>query len=179
LEHEEDLRKLSTMEEQDALKLQDEMYMAQAMEVACQNLKRPFGALLVDTREGEVIASAVNRSYRNPVAHGEMEVIQAAGEKAKGDVRWSDCTLYTTAEPCSMCMSGILWAGITRVVYGTTIPTLHRLGYRQIDIRAQEVIDRSGENLGCTLTGGIKETECDALFAAAIKLDKKSIGKNT
>lgn len=148
--------------------------MAQAMETACQNLKRPFGALLVDVREGEVLASAVNRSYRNPVAHGEMEVIQAAGKNAKGDIRWSDCTLYTTAEPCSMCMSGILWAGISRVVFGSSIPTLHELGYRQIDLRAQEIIDRAKGNLGCELTGGVKEHECDALFAAAIKLEKKS-----
>lgn len=73
-----------------------------------------------------------------------------------------------------MCMSGILWAGISRVVYGSSIPTLHDLGYRQIDLRAQEVIDRARGNLGCELVGGIKEQECDALFAAAIKLEKKS-----
>jgi tRNA(Arg) A34 adenosine deaminase TadA len=162
------------MEECEAVQLQDEMYMSQAMETACQNLKRPFGALLVDVKEGEILASAVNRSYRNPVAHGEMEVIQAAGEKAKGDVRWSDCTLYTTAEPCPMCMSGILWAGISRVVYGSSIATLHELGYRQIDLSAQEVVDRAKGGLGCELVGGVKESECDALFAAAMKLERKS-----
>lgn len=150
--------------------------MEQAIETACQNLQRPFGALLVDTREGEVIASAVNRSYRNPVAHGELEVIRAAGKNAKGDVRWSECTLYTTAEPCPMCMSGILWAGIARVVYGSSIRTLHKLGYRQIDLRAEEVIARAAGDLGCELRGGVKEAECDALFAAAIKLEKKSRG---
>lgn len=164
------------MEERDAVKLQDEMYMAQAMETACQNLKRPFGALLVDVKEGEVVAAAVNRSYRNPVAHGEMEVIQAAVDKTKGDMRWSDCTLYTTAEPCPMCMSGILWAGISRVVYGSSIRTLHELGYRQIDLCAEEVVERARGGLACELVGGVKEAECDALFAAAIKLEKKSNG---
>jgi tRNA(Arg) A34 adenosine deaminase TadA len=164
------------MDAVEAIRLQDETYMEQAMETACQNLKRPFGALLVDTREGEVIAAAVNRSYRNPVAHGELEAIRVAGKNAKGDIRWSECTLYTTAEPCPMCMSGILWAGISRVVYGSSITTLHELGYRQIDIRAEEVIRRAAGNLTCELVGGVKESECDALFAAAIKLEKKSNG---
>lgn len=156
--------------------LQDEAYMAQTMETACQNLKRPFGAMLVDHREGEVLAAAVNRAYRNPVAHSELEVIRAAGKTAKGDIRWGDCTLYVTAEPCPMCISGILWTGIARVVYGTSAETLKKLGYRYINISAQEVVDRAMDGLTCELVGGVKEAECDALFSAAIKLDKKSNG---
>ena len=164
------------MDVTDAQTLQDETYMAQTMEIACQNLKRPFGAILVDHREGEVLASAINRAYRTPVAHSELEVIRAVGRTAKGDVRWGDCTLYVTAEPCPMCMSGILWTGIYRVVYGTSAATLKSLGYRYIDISAEEVVSRAMEGLTCELVGGVKEAECDALFAAAIKLDKKSNG---
>lgn len=162
------------MTEESAARLQHESYMRQAMEAACQNLKRPFGALLLDHREGEVLATAVNRSYRDPVAHGEMELIHRAAAKARGDVRWGDCTLYTTAEPCAMCISGILWAGISRVVYGTSVETLHRMGYRQIRLRAAEVVERAGPNLGTELVGGILEEECDELFAAAMKLQRKS-----
>lgn len=162
------------MTEENPERLQHENYMRQAIEAACQNLKRPFGALLLDHREGEVLATAVNRSYRNPVAHGEMEVIHRAAEKARGDVRWEDCTLYTTAEPCSMCISGILWAGIPRVVFGTSVTSLHRMGYRQIRLRAAEVVDRAGPNLGTELIGGVLEAECDELFAAAMKLERKS-----
>jgi len=150
--------------------------MEQAIEVACQNLKRPFGALIVDTREGEVIASAVNRSYRNPTAHGELEAIREAGNSTKGDIRWSDCTLYTTAEPCPMCMAGILWTGISRVVFGTSVATLRDLGYRQIDFSAEEMLRRAKDGMTCELVGGMKESDCDALFAAAIKLEKKSHG---
>lgn len=149
-------------------------YMKQAIEAACQNLRRPFGALLLDHREGEVIATAVNRSYRNPVAHGELAVIRRAADKNGGDVRWGDCTLYTTAEPCSMCISGILWAGIPRVVYGSSVATLHGMGYRQIRLRAAEVVERGEPRLTCELIGGVMEAECDALFAAAIKLERKS-----
>lgn len=151
-----------------------ELYMKQAIEAACQNLQRPFGALLLDEKEGEVLATAVNRSYRNPVAHSELEVINEAVRRAGGDVQWEECVLYTTAEPCPMCMSGILWTGIPKVIFGSSIQTLVKLGYRQIDIEAQEVVSRAKGNLKCELTGGIMEAECDALFAAAIKLDKKS-----
>lgn len=153
-----------------------EAYMRRTMEIACQNLQRPFGALLVDSREGEVIAAAVNRAYRNPVAHSELEVIHEAVRRFGGDVRWSDCTLYVTAEPCPMCMSGILWTGIPRVVYGSHVTTLRDLGYRHIALRAQDVINAATGEMGCELVGGILEEECDALFAAAIKLEKKSKG---
>lgn len=164
------------MHAEEAVKLQDEQYMAQAIETACQNLKRPFGALLVDMREGEVLAAAVNRSYRNPVAHGELEAIREAGRTAKGDIRWEECTLYTTAEPCPMCMTGILWTGIARVVYGTSAHTLKEMGFRSIDLPAAEIVQRAGESLPCELVGGVKESECNALFAAAMKLEKKSNG---
>jgi len=151
-----------------------EAYMRQAMEIACQNLQRPFGALLVDTREGEVLASAVNRAYRNPVAHSEMEVIHEAVRRFAGEVRWSDCTLYVTAEPCPMCMSGILWTGIPRVVFGSSMRTLRDLGYRHIALPARDVIAAAAGPLDCELVGGILEKDCDALFTAAIKLEKKS-----
>ena len=156
--------------------LEHTAYMKQTIETACQNLQRPFGALLLDHREGEVLATAVNRAYRNPVAHAELEVIQKVVNKLGGDVRWGDCTMYVTAEPCSMCISGILWAGIPRVVYGSSIDTLHDLGYRQIRLRAAEVVERAGPNLGTELIGGVMEEECDALFTAAIKLERKSKG---
>jgi tRNA(Arg) A34 adenosine deaminase TadA len=155
------------------LLLEHQEYMQQAIEVACQNLARPFGALLVDAREGEVLARAVNRSYRNPTAHSELEVIHEAARKASGDVRWGDCVLYVTAEPCPMCMTGILWAGIPRVVYGSQVTTLRELGYRHIALRAQEVVERATGGLTCELIGGILEKDCDALFAAAIKLERR------
>lgn len=162
------------MSQESSHAIEHEAYMKRAIETACQNLQRPFGALLVDSREGEVLATAVNRSYRNPVAHSELEVINEAVRRAGGDVRWQDCTLYVTAEPCAMCMSGILWTGIPQVVFGSSIATLRDLGYRHIDICAAEVVDRARGGLTCRLLGGILEKECDALFAAAIKLEKKS-----
>jgi tRNA(Arg) A34 adenosine deaminase TadA len=71
--------------------------------------------------------------------------------------------LYTTAEPCPMCMAAILWAGIGTVVFGTDIPTLVRCGWGQIDIRAEEVAKRTPFT-ECRLVGGVLREECDALF---------------
>lgn len=66
-----------------------------------------------------------------------------------------------------MCQAAALWSGIEKVVFGTSIRTLQRLGWRQIDILAEEVIRRSSA-WTCTVIGGILERECDALFEKAI-----------
>jgi tRNA(adenine34) deaminase len=56
-----------------------------------------------------------------------------------------------------------LWSGIETVVFGTSIRSLQRMGWRQIDILAEEVIRRSPA-WNCTLIGGVLERDCDALF---------------
>ena len=72
-----------------------------------------------------------------------------------------------TAAPCPMYQAAILWTGIETVVFGTSIRSLQRLGWRQIDILAEEVVRRSPA-WNCTLIGGVMERECDALFYWAI-----------
>ena len=167
---------MADMNQEERVVLEHRGYMKQAIEIACQNLQRPFGALLVDSVEGEVIASAVNRSYRNPVAHSELEVIHKAVEQNAGDVAWQNTVMYVTAEPCPMCMAGILWTGIPKVVYGSTMMTLKELGYRHIAVPATQMTAAATGNLSCELIGGVLETDCDALFAAAMKLERKSRG---
>ncbi len=66
-----------------------------------------------------------------------------------------------------MCQAAALWSGIEKVVYGTSIRTLQRLGWQQIDILAEEVIRRT-PGWNCTLIGGILEQECDTLFERAM-----------
>lgn len=66
-----------------------------------------------------------------------------------------------------MCEAAILWSGIETVVFGTSIRFLQRLGRRQIDILAEEVVRRSPA-WTCVLIGGVMEKECDALFESAI-----------
>ena len=65
-----------------------------------------------------------------------------------------------------MCQGAILWAGIRRVVFGTSIETLRKLGWRQIEIPAAEVVRRTPE-AECELIGAVLERECDDLFRVA------------
>lgn len=75
-----------------------------------------------------------------------------------------------------MCQSAIAWAGIPDVYYGISIPRLHDMGWRQIDIRAEEVIRRTPFR-EIRIVGGILENECDALFAAAAATRRTDSGK--
>ncbi|TVQ55438.1 MAG: nucleoside deaminase [Spirulina sp. DLM2.Bin59] len=82
----------------------------------------PVGAVVVDGR-GELIAQGGNRKERdrNPTAHAEILVIQAASQKLQ-TWRLTDCTLYVTLEPCPMCTGAILQARLGLLVYGTDDP---------------------------------------------------------
>ena len=138
-----------------------ESFMRHAIEVAKANPRHPFGAVIVDSASELIVAEGVNRSSKNPTLHGEIQVIN--NYAASGGTDWHRLTLYTTAEPCPMCMSAILWSGVKSLVYGTSIPTLVRLGWDQIDIRATEVAARSHQT-NCDVIPGVLVSECDALF---------------
>ncbi len=81
----------------------------------------PVGAVIV--RDGAVIARGGNRTLRDrdPTAHCEMLAIRAAAA-ALGSERLSDCDLYVTLEPCTMCAAAISFARIRRLYYGATDP---------------------------------------------------------
>lgn len=145
--------------------LDHEKFMRLAIEQAKKMPKFPFGAVIVDSRTGEVLAEGHNRSTLDPTFHGEMDVIHRLAASPKRPANWAPLVLYTTAEPCSMCQSGIEWAGIGAIVYGSSIPLLQRLGWWQIDVRAEEIIRRTPFRR-TALLGGVLEQECDALFTA-------------
>ncbi|CAN5640959.1 MAG: nucleoside deaminase [Actinomycetota bacterium] len=141
-----------------------EAYMRLAIEAASKNPDSPFGAVIVDDASGEVLATAFNEGHKNPVRHGETAAIYDLAEKNPG-VEWNSLTLYTTAEPCPMCAGAIIWAGIPRVVIGTSAETLKKLGMLRTEIPIHEVVARSafGE---VDITRGVLESECDALYEA-------------
>ena len=132
------------------------------------NPKYPFGSVIVRLSDAAAVAEGYNRTPINPTWHGEMEAIGQYAAKHPGS-DWSGLVLYTTGEPCAMCQSAILWAGIAGVVFGTSIPFLFGLGGWGINIRAEEVIKRSPFR-HCTLIGGVLEQDCNALFVGAQKL---------
>lgn len=144
--------------------------MQRAIAAASGNLRHPFGAVIADPLSGTVFAEACNRSAEDPTLHGEMAAIRQLVQSGAAE-DWRRLTLYTTAEPCPMCMSAILWSGLSGVVYGTSIPSLLRFGWKQIELRASEVVERSFHR-EFQLTVGILERECDELFRAASRFQQ-------
>lgn len=89
----------------------------------------PFGACIV--KDGEVIATAHNMVLKNndPTAHGEISAIRKACETL-GTFDLSGCELFTTGEPCPMCLCACMWANIDHVYYGCTIEDNELIGFR-------------------------------------------------
>ena len=83
------------------------------------NAGGPFGAVIV--KDGEIIARGWNKvtSTNDPTAHAEVTTIREACKKL-GTFDLSDCELYTSCEPCPMCLAAAYWAGIKKIYYGNT-----------------------------------------------------------
>jgi tRNA(Arg) A34 adenosine deaminase TadA len=140
-------------------------YMRHAIELAAKVPERPFAALIVSQHTGSVLAEGWNQSTSNPTWHGEIVAINRFVEQGHS-VRNEPLILYSTAEPCPMCQGAILWAGVQTVVYGSSIRFLQQLGWKQIDISASEMAERT-PFIRCSVIGGILEAECNALFETA------------
>jgi guanine deaminase len=94
-------------------------FMRRAIAIALENIRAgggPFGAVVA--KDGRVIAEGVNRvtASNDPTAHAEVVAIREAC-RALGDFQLSGCNLYTTCEPCPMCLGAIYWARPARVFY--------------------------------------------------------------
>lgn len=140
----------------------DSYYMQKLVALAKTGDNSPFTAMVVSNSTGKILCYGVNHQQDGAIWHGEMAAI-ANCEKKYPNLNWKDTTLYTTGEPCPMCMSAIVWTGITRTVYGTSIPTLSKDGIDQISIRASKVISKSKFYHG-ELVGGVLQNETDQLF---------------
>lgn len=101
---------------------QDKMFMREAIRLADESVKNgggPFGAVIV--RDGKIIAGRSNSVTLNndPTAHAEVNTIREAC-RLLGTFDLSDCVIYTSCEPCPMCLGAIYWARIGRIYYGNT-----------------------------------------------------------
>jgi tRNA(adenine34) deaminase len=138
----------------------DERFMRLALDEARQ-ADFPFGAIIV--REGKVIARGGNRgkARHDPTAHGEMVAIRNAVESPGADAL-KGATLYTTGEPCAMCIGAIIWCHIGRVVYAASIAQLATL-MDQIMIGSADIAARE-TFAPVSITGGVLADEAMALF---------------
>lgn len=101
----------------------DQDYMQKAIDIGQKGMRigagGPFGAIVV--RNGEILSEAHNGvfAYNDPTAHAEVQAIRAACQKID-HYQLEGATLYTTCEPCPMCLGAIYWARPDRVVYACT-----------------------------------------------------------
>ena len=107
------------------------------MEKAIENSKKwqkleggPFGAVIV-SKQGEIIANGNNRvlKEKDPTQHAEIVAIREACKKLN-TYDLSEYELYTSCEPCPMCLSAIIWANIKNVYYGCTKEDAGKIGFR-------------------------------------------------
>ena len=107
-------------------------FLRRAIALATQNVLTgaggPFGALIV--RDGAILAEAVNTvtATNDPTAHAEVNAIRAAA-KALGAFSLAGCELYTSCQPCPMCLSAAYWARIGQVYYGASAADAARAGF--------------------------------------------------
>jgi len=107
-------------------------FMARAIELAIENVRSgrggPFGAVIV--RGGEIIAEGANSvtTTNDPTAHAEVLAIRAACARV-GAFELRGCELYTSSEPCPMCLGAIYWARPDRVYFGGSAADASRAGF--------------------------------------------------
>jgi tRNA(adenine34) deaminase len=139
----------------------DERYMSLALDEARQG-DFPFGAVIV--REGQVLARGRNlgRTNGDPTAHGEIIAIRRCLAD-HGEAALQGSTLYTSGEPCAMCMGAILWCRIGRLVFAASV--------QQIATKMDDIMISSAELaakapfLPITITGGVLANQAMQLLA--------------
>jgi tRNA(Arg) A34 adenosine deaminase TadA len=144
--------------------MDDSHGMRLAIETARQGIadgQSPFGAAVV--KDGQVVAVAHNTVLRdtNPTAHAEINALRAAALVLK-TIRLSGCTLYSSCEPCPMCLAAIHWAKVDRVVFGAHIEDASRAGFSELPISAKQMAELGRSPL--RVEKGPLHDECAGLF---------------
>lgn len=109
-------------------------YMEKALEISTTGINNkdggPFGAVIVDS-SGNIVGNGNNRVFKNcdPTAHAEIVAIRDACKKLNTN-DLTGCTLYTTCEPCPMCLSAIIWSNIKTFYFGCNRKDAANIGFR-------------------------------------------------
>jgi tRNA(Arg) A34 adenosine deaminase TadA len=140
---------------------EDERFMRIAIDEA-RRADFPFGAVIV--RDGKISARGRNlgRTTDDPTAHGEMVAIRRA-LKAHGSKALRGATIYTSGEPCAMCMGAILWCRFGRLVFAASVDQL-ATKIDQIMISSADLAARA-KYAPISITGGVLADEAMKLFA--------------
>ena len=130
---------------------EDARFMALAIKLSEENVDNgggPFGAVIV--RDGKIVATGTNRVTldNDPTAHAEISAIRAAC-RALGTFRLENCTIYSSCEPCPMCLSALYWAGVSRICYGNTKTDAKEIDFDDSFIYDQLELDYAQRSIKC------------------------------
>jgi guanine deaminase len=122
----------------------------------------PFGAVIV--RGDKVLTAAHNTVLRDldPTAHAEVNAIRQAATALSG-IDLAGCTMFTTCEPCPMCLAAIHWSKLDRVIFGASIADAAAAGFSELRVQAEVLVKMGGSRL--KVEAGMLRDECRTLFA--------------
>jgi tRNA(Arg) A34 adenosine deaminase TadA len=125
-----------------------------------------FGAVIA--KEGRIISRAhdLETTAKDPTSHAEMNAIKEASGKLDG---FAGCVLVSTHEPCPMCATAAVWAGISKIAYGYSIQEAIRQGRRRIDLTAREIFERAGVNI--KIHENVLAFECSVLYRRDVRAE--------
>lgn len=137
----------------------DKIFLRKAVEIAADGIKNgggPFGAVV--SKDGKIISEAFNRVVltHDPTAHAEILAIRKAASVLESHIL-DDCTLYSSCEPCPMCLGAVYWAGIKRVVYACDRGDAEEAGFSDKLIYEEIMLDPADRKIifiRLTGTGG-------------------------
>lgn len=148
-------------------------FMARAIELSLANVRSgqggPFAAVVV--KDGAIVGEGTNRvtSRHDPTAHAEVEAIRAACA-ALGDFQLAGCDIYTTCEPCPMCLGAIYWARPDRVYFGNTAADAAAIGFDDATIYRQLALPHGERSI--PMRQLMREEAQEAFRAWRDKVDK-------
>jgi guanine deaminase len=127
----------------------DRSLLRRALELAAKSIKEgggPFGALI--TKDGKIISEGSNRVVlsHDPTAHAEIIAIRRASATIRSH-DLSGCVIYTSCEPCPMCLGAIYWSGIQKVVYASDRKDASRAGFNDNLIYEEISLDPADRKL--------------------------------
>ena len=151
----------------------DKKFMIKAIALSVENIKRgggPFGAIIV--KGGKIVATGVNRVTANtdPTAHAEVNVIRKAAKKL-GTYDLTGCDIYTSCEPCPMCLGAIYWAHLDKIYFGNSKADAKDIGFD--DSFIYDEIDLSPENRRVQTLQKLPEEAIKAFDVWNLSVDKE------
>lgn len=154
---------------------EDHVFLAQAIELSRHSLedegKTPFGALIVI--DGEVVATGTSSvvELRDPTAHAEVMALRAAGGKL-GRHLMEGAVMYSSSEPCPMCLTACYWARVSRLVYAATSHDVAVSGFEDLQYYRELTVPNAERTLlrETPVSGDTREIAAAALASWADKL---------